>query len=146
MTSFARFLPYPGIRTIPPNMLEVSSAAKVEYQIDGIRGVLEIPIGFKFDGASTPPLVRLLLAPVFVGCGMTRNDLENAACAHDFCYRKQLGKYFSDRIFEELLRRRARFFFGFARRRRMWGATLATAAVRYFGGAAYRSHQGRSVV
>ena len=143
MTCTARFMPHPGIRLVYPGLWEVVTEGRVEYDIDGRQGVLIIPVGFKFDGASTPPLARLLLAPVFVLLGMTRNEMEDPASAHDRGYWAGLDKELADKIFGALLRHRAGFFSGFGRIRREWGACLAEAAVRHFGAAAYAAHRAR---
>ena len=145
---YAKFLTYPGVRLVRPGLWEVVSEGRIEYQIDvgkngvldGRTGLLIIPVGFRFDGASIPPLVRFLLAPTLVALGMTKTDMQPAASGHDRAYWEQLEKELADKIFYALLRRRANSFSGFGCWRRLVGARLAYWAVKFGGGMAYAAH------
>ena len=140
MAYTARFLFRPGVRLVRPGLWEVVKSSYVEYAAGGKVGIINIQPGFTFDGASTPAILRLLLAPFYVALGITKTDMHPAACIHDYLYRRQQGKRFADSIFGALLQKRAEEFEGFARRRRMWGAVLAEWAVRIGGGGAYRAN------
>ena len=116
----------------------------MEYGWDGEKTeTMTVGCGFQFDGASIPPVLRLLLAPAYVALGITKTDLHPAACIHDFLYRTQRGKDFADSIFGALLRTRADEFSGFGRLRRRLGARLAEWAVRVGGHAAYEENRAK---
>ena len=101
----------------------------------------DIRPGFKTDGASIPKFVLAGAYPLLMFFGITRTATAYAAVPHDEYYRKQRDKAVADEIFRELLIWRAkRWWNGFGRRRRIWGAWLAYWAVKYGGAAAYREN------
>ena len=128
-------------RRLRPACGRLPTTPTIEYETVREKVHADIRPYFRTDGASIPKFVLVFGAPCLEFFGITRPATAAAAVPHDEFYRKQFDKAMADEIFRELLIWRAnRWWNGFARRRRIWGAWLAYWAVKYGGGPAYREN------
>ena len=89
--------------------------------------IINIPVGFKFDGVSVPKF-----AWIIIGHPLDQDHLA-AACIHDWLYRTQITtRYRADKIFREALK---------TRRVSFWKRQIMYYAVRLGGRKAWNKHR-----